>query len=1151
MQPASLVATISSPAAGATVAGTQPVGMTLTHARGTSNTFTLTLDGVQLFTTTISGTTASFDWNTTTVGDGLHTLSLTGLDATGATDTATRTITVNNGGTPLNDINVAFPTLSPGQTVGGVTTVRISTDNTAGANNRFAISVDGVAQDLIATGATSVDWPWNTAAFANGSHTISVTVTDATGRRGIGSDYVTVQNSLVVAITSPASGATVSGTGFVDVWVDGQSGTANAFTLIVAGRIVASQTISGRHATLAWNTTQVPDGPQTILATVVDAANNGGHDSRPVTVQNGSAPPPLAASFTSPAAGATVAGTVTVGLAASGGTAPYTYRLSVDGAQVFSTTTTSATSATFAWNTTTVANGSHALGLTVTDSASGSASATRGVTVQNTSTPPPLAASFTTPAAGATVASTVTVGLAASGGTAPYTYRLSVDGAQVFSTTTTATSASFAWNTTTVANGSHALGLTVTDSASGSASATRGVTVSNTSTGTLRIALTTPTPGSTVSGTVWVNIWVDGATAGSNAYTMTVGSSTVWSQSSTDTHVALPWVTTNTPNGPQTLVAAVRDASGNTGSGSVSVTVQNGSAPPPLAASFTSPAAGATVASTVTVGLAASGGTAPYTYRLTVDGAQVFSTTTAAASASFAWNTTTVTNGSHTLGLAVSDSQSGSASASRSVTVQNTSTPPLTASFTSPAAGATVAGPVTVGLAASGGTAPYTYRLSVDGTQVFSTTTAAASASFAWNTTTVTNGSHALGLTVTDSQSWLRVGVAQRDRAEHLDAAARRIVHQPGRRRHRRQHRHRRSRRQRRHRALHLSPQRRRCAGLLDDHDRHVRVVRLEYDDRRQRQPHAGAHRHRFPERLRVGVAQRDRAEHLDAAAHRIVHQPGRRRHRRRHCQHRPRRQRRQGALHLSSQHRRRSGLLEHHQREDQVVRVEDEEHRQRDSHPDAHRHRFPEPLRVGLAQRDRAERLDVGATATRRVVHQPPRRRHRRQHRDRRPRRQRRHRALHLSSQRRRRAGLLDDHQCDDRVVRLEHHDRRQWRPRARPHHHRLGRGSGSATRSVTVSNASAAPLHVTLTTPTPGATVSGTVWVNIWVDGAAAGSKAYTMTVGGSTVWSQSSTDVPAALPWVTTNTPNGQRTLVVTVRDSANATGTASVSVTVSNP
>src|SRR4029453_12356834 len=269
----------------------------------------------------------------------------------------------------------------------------------------------------------------------------------------------------------------------------------------------------------------------------------------------------------------------------------------------------------------------------------------------------PLAASFTSPAAGATVVSTVTVGLAASGGTAPYTYRLSVDGKQVFSTTTTATTASFSWNTTTVANGSHTLGLTVTDSQSRSASASRSVTVQNTST-------------------------------------------------------------------------------------------------PPLTASFTSPAAGAIVAGTVTVGLAASGGKAPYTYRVSVDGAQVFSNTTNAKTKSFGWKTKNVANGTHTLTLTVPDSQGLSASASRSVTVQNGSTsalPSLAPSFPTPPAGATVASTVTVGLAASGGTAPYTYRLSVDGAQVFSTTTSATTASFSWNTTTVANGSHALGLTITDS----------------------------------------------------------------------------------------------------------------------------------------------------------------------------------------------------------------------------------------------------------------------------------------------------------------------------------------------------------------------------------------------------------------
>ena len=55
----------------------------------------------------------------------------------------------------------------------------------------------------------------------------------------------------------------------------------------------------------------------------------------------------------------------------------------------------------------------------------------------------------------------------------------------------------------------------------------------------------------------------------------------MWTENSTATHVTLPWITTSTPNGPQTLVASVRDAAGNTGSGSVSVTVQNGDRPGP------------------------------------------------------------------------------------------------------------------------------------------------------------------------------------------------------------------------------------------------------------------------------------------------------------------------------------------------------------------------------------------------------------------------------------------------------------------------------------------------------------------------------------------------------------------------------------------
>jgi len=666
VQPATITAGFSTPPANVTVAGTQPVTMTVAAASGSSNTFTLTIDGTQVFTTTTSGTSATFSWDTRTYTDGPHTLGVTVRDASGASASATRSVTVNNTATG-NDIAVSFPNLTPGQTVQGLTTVRIATAGTLGANNRFSIQVDGAVVDTVVTDAATIDWPWNTAGLANGSHTIGATVTDATGRVGTGTDYVSVQNSLSVIITNPAANATLTGTAWVDVWVEGVSGTANVFTLTVAGATIGTTTTTGRHVTFAWDTTKTPSGPQTLVAQVRDAQNNAGQGTLPVTVKNGAAS--LAAAFTSPAAGATVNGSVAVGLSATGGTGPYTYRLTIDGSQVFTTTTAGA--ASFTWDTTTASNAAHTLGLTVTDSRSATATATRTVTVANgsgttgtlsiflttpaagstvsgtvwvnvwvegaaagsksytmtvgsttlwsqsstdthvtlpwttTSTPngvqtvavsvrdatgntgrgtvtvnvqngaSPLTASITAPASGATVGGTVNVAMAASGGATPYTYALKIDGASVFTTTSSSASATFAWNTSTVADGSHTLALTVTDGAGTTASASRTVAVANATSGTLSVALTTPAAGSTVSGTVWVNIWVNGGSTGTKAYTMSVGGQTVWSESSTSSHVTLPWVTTSTPNGARTLVVTVQDPGTGTGTASVQVTVQN------------------------------------------------------------------------------------------------------------------------------------------------------------------------------------------------------------------------------------------------------------------------------------------------------------------------------------------------------------------------------------------------------------------------------------------------------------------------------------------------------------------------------------------------------------------------------------------------
>ena len=473
--PPALSASFTSPAAGATVSGTVAVGMSASG--GTAPyTYTLTLDGSPL----TSGAATTYSWSTTTASNGGHTLGLTVRDNTGATATASRTVTVQNGAA----LSAAVTAPANGATVSGTVTV---TASAAGGTSpyTYAFSVDGTQ---VASGAAA-SYAWNSAGVANGAHTLGVTVTDAAGVRATAGVGVTVANgtpptgTLKVFITSPSNGATVSGTSWVTLWLNGAAGASNVYTLTVAGQTVATTTTASTGpVSLPWSTSSVADGAQTLTASARDATGNTGVASIAITVANGGTPPPpppaLTASFTSPAAGATVSGTVSVGMSASGGTAPYTYTLTIDGSQV-----ASSASATYSWSTTSVADGSHTLGLTVTDGGGRTATASRAVTVSNAAPPPPG--------------------------------------------------------------------------------------------GTLRVFITSPSSGATVSGTVWVNIWVEGAVTGNHVFTLRAAGTTVGGATDSGVHVTLPWNTPGTPNGATSLSATVQDASGNSGSTSIPVTVGN------------------------------------------------------------------------------------------------------------------------------------------------------------------------------------------------------------------------------------------------------------------------------------------------------------------------------------------------------------------------------------------------------------------------------------------------------------------------------------------------------------------------------------------------------------------------------------------------
>jgi hypothetical protein len=131
-------------------------------------------------------------------------------------------------------------------------------------------------------------------------------------------------------------------------------------------------------------------GTYTASLTVLDNLGENNVSPPTVTVVVGGTPttPPLGAAITSPANGATVSGTITINMSASNVQgSPTTFVLQTGGTTISNQSVTGST-ATATWNTTTVANGSYPLNLTVTN-AGRTASASITVTVSNSSTPPP------------------------------------------------------------------------------------------------------------------------------------------------------------------------------------------------------------------------------------------------------------------------------------------------------------------------------------------------------------------------------------------------------------------------------------------------------------------------------------------------------------------------------------------------------------------------------------------------------------------------------------------------------------------------------------------------------------------------------------------------------------------------------------------
>ena len=266
----------------------------------------------------------------------------------------------------------------------------------------------------------------------------------------------------IVAITSPVSGTTVSGITSINVSASDNVGVTKV-ELYINGSLVSTSTSA--TLTFSWNTTLAINGSYTLLAKAYDAAGNSSSSARTVNVLNVSLDTTRpTVNIISPTSGSTLAATVNVTMSASDNLGVTKVELYLNGSLFASS---SSANPSFAWDTTTVANGSYTFQAKAYDAAGNvGVSALVNVSVNNpvqTGDQTAPTVQILSPADGDAVDHQVKIDVSASDNVDVVQVDLYIDGA--YDDSSASSSPTFTWNSNREDGGQHTLQALAYDAA--------------------------------------------------------------------------------------------------------------------------------------------------------------------------------------------------------------------------------------------------------------------------------------------------------------------------------------------------------------------------------------------------------------------------------------------------------------------------------------------------------------------------------------------------------------------------------------------------------------------------------------------------------------------------------------------------------------
>ncbi|MBK0098620.1 Ig-like domain repeat protein [Erwinia sp. S63] len=748
-----------------------------------ANAIVTVYDGTTVLGSTTANGTGAWTFVSPTLSNGTHPLSVTVKDAAGNVSPASTTVSVivdtvaPNASTLVitNDITNT-PVASGGST--NDTTPTLS--GTAEAGSLVKI-YDGGTQIGSVTAGTNGSWTFTTAILSQGSHTISVTSTDAAGNVS-GSTNATV-NIDSVAPTLTLTAANNNGSTPVSIGAGTStndntpalSGTteANSVVRIFDGGVQIGSVTASSTGAWTWTSTTLGEGSHTITATATDAAGNVSNTPSitftvdtvvPNTVTNLVVTNDVTSTAV-PNGGSTNDNTPTLTGTAEANAIVTVY----DGTTVLGSTTASGTGA-WSFVSPVLTNGTHPLNVTVKDAAGNVSPASASVTITVDTVAPNSATLVITndvtntvvASGGSTNDTTPTLSGTAEAGSRVTIY----DGTNVLGTAIATSTGAWTFTTAVLTEGSHPISVSVTDAA-GNVSGRTNATVVIDTTPPVAVtlvaannngstAVTIPNNGVTndstplLSGTGEVGAKVsiyDGTTL---LGTTTVASNGTWS-----------FISSTLSNGSHTLNVTQTDVAGNVSPTASTVMTIDTVAPAAVTnlvitddvGATQGPLANGAVTDDATPTLS---GTAEANAIVTIyDGTTVLGSVTAGTNGAWTFTTATLSNGTHPLSVTVTDAagNTSAASATVSITVDTVAPAASTLVITNDITNTTVANggytndttPTLSGVAEAGS------RVSIyDGTTLLGTVTAGSNGAWTYTTAVLTQGSHPINVTVTD-----------------------------------------------------------------------------------------------------------------------------------------------------------------------------------------------------------------------------------------------------------------------------------------------------------------------------------------------------------------------------------------------------------------